>query len=65
MQRAEPAASVMFFPSEERPVLVDGVLSEDFIMLLADAAMMVLGVVLRIACAREDKRAKAEKDKQD
>lgn len=57
--------SVMFFPSEERPVLVDGVLSEDFIMLLADVAMLVQGAVLLIACAREDKRAKAEKDKQD
>ena len=28
-------------------------------------AMLVQGAVLLIACAREDKRAKAEKDKQD
>ena len=63
MQRAEPAASVMFFPSEERPIFVENALSEDFLMLLASAGLLVLGVLILIVCAREDKqREKTEQE---
>ena len=53
----------VFFFSSESSVLVQGTLSDDFVMMTAAIAFLAEGIILRILCAREDKRA--EKEKQD
>ena len=52
--------SVMYFPDEEHPIFVDGVLSDVFVCLLAAAEAMVLGIAVLIMCRRENKRMQEE-----
>lgn len=53
--------SVMYLPDEEHPVFAGGVLSDDFVCLLAAAEAMILGIVMLIMCGRENKRLRTDK----
>lgn len=52
--------SIMHFPGEEHPMFVDGVLSDDFVCLIAAAEAMILGIAVLIVCGRENKRMQEE-----